>query len=488
MNTLLWNKTVQTLSGARSVASRPACCADPACAGATMRLRSAEGQQVALPYHTYGYDVLTRIGWLRQTRRATYEEIHAELRTHVQLSYSQVRSLYRDSFLPLLACHERQQTDRVAAIVTQYGGLVLALDGMAPEGGEPQLWVLHELLSGVVLRSGWMSRQDQSEPALDETIAAVAPEEAPTLPDPSPTDPTAPPYAGETPVVAAADEPTAPPVQEVVQPRPHAAHAPHDPIAQQVTTMISHVLCRVRYLLTWKGRPPLRLAGIEVVAELEELITRGTRWLTHRHDPCLAALVCGLQHAVTAVESTVATLRREAEWIADICDILAPVEGTARTGAEVAQHLQTYLNHLDPTESDPHALAFQQHLRKVSASYWSGLFHCYDDPNIPQTNNGLESRFRDTQRRILRTTGQKGRTRRILHRIGAWELLNLLPTEEETLNAMRQIAPSDLADERQRLYQHLERFRLHTRTPRQTKTQLDRLEQEWLALPPNTTA
>ena len=52
--------------------------------------------------------------------------------------------------------------------------------------------------------------------------------------------------------------------------------------------------------------------------------------------------------------------------------------------------------------------AFGRHLDKVSRSYWPGLFHCYDVPGLPRTNNELESRFRDTRRRLLRTTGQKG--------------------------------------------------------------------------------
>lgn len=41
-------------------------------------------------------------------------------------------------------------------------GLILSLDGLAPEGGEPQLWLIRELHSGLVLRSGWLSKQDQN--------------------------------------------------------------------------------------------------------------------------------------------------------------------------------------------------------------------------------------------------------------------------------------------------------------------------------------
>jgi hypothetical protein len=83
-------------------------------------------------------------------------------------------------------------------------------------------------------------------------------------------------------------------------------------------------------------------------------------------------------------------------------------------------YLDTVLRRPDVT---PTLYAFGRHLDKVSRSYWPGLFHCYDMPGLPRTNNEIESRFRDTGRRLLRTTGQKGLTQRTLQRQGAWELL-----------------------------------------------------------------
>ena len=85
---LTWDKTVQTLSSVLYVASRPSHCADPACAGHGMRLLSAEGQQIAPKGFGYGYDVVTRIGWLRQDRRDIYADIHSSLSSHVQISLS----------------------------------------------------------------------------------------------------------------------------------------------------------------------------------------------------------------------------------------------------------------------------------------------------------------------------------------------------------------------------------------------------------------
>src|SRR5713226_5841241 len=158
---LAWDKTVQTLDRVLSVASGPGRCPHATCAGSRMRLLSAEGQRIALPGSSYGYDVLVRIGWWRQEYRATYSEIHTELASQVRISESHVRYLYQHLYLPLLACHERQHRERLAQIAMQQGALLIALDGLAPQGGEPQIWFIRELSSGLTLRSGWLYQQDQ---------------------------------------------------------------------------------------------------------------------------------------------------------------------------------------------------------------------------------------------------------------------------------------------------------------------------------------
>lgn len=47
------------------------------------------------------------------------------------------------------------------------------------------------------------------------------------------------------------------------------------------------------------------------------------------------------------------------------------------------------------------------HFRKVSASYWPGLFHCYDNPDLPRTNNDLEHLFGSHRHHERRATGRK---------------------------------------------------------------------------------
>jgi hypothetical protein len=94
--------------------------------------------------------------------RATYTEIHGELASQVRISESHIRYLYQHVYLPLLACHERQHVDQLAQIAEVQGGLIIALDGLAPQGGEPQIWFIRELTSGLTLRSGWLAQQDQT--------------------------------------------------------------------------------------------------------------------------------------------------------------------------------------------------------------------------------------------------------------------------------------------------------------------------------------
>jgi hypothetical protein len=46
------------------------------------------------------------------------------------------------------------------------------------------------------------------------------------------------------------------------------------------------------------------------------------------------------------------------------------------------------------------------HFLKVSASYWPGLFHCYDVTGLPRTNNDLEQYFGSARYHQRRASGR----------------------------------------------------------------------------------
>ena len=48
-----------------------------------------------------------------------------------------------------------------------------------------------------------------------------------------------------------------------------------------------------------------------------------------------------------------------------------------------------------------------EHFLKVTRSYWDGLFHCYNVPDLPATNNDLEQLFGAYRHHERRVRGQK---------------------------------------------------------------------------------
>lgn len=153
-------KVVQSLDEVLAISYQPYRCMNPECANYGNSIRSASWLQLAPLHCTYGFDVIAQIGRLRQDFRIPFEEIYAQLKSQVVISESEVRHLYYERYLPLLACYERLAMPKLEEVATK-SGLLLTLDGLAPEGGEPQLWVVRELQTGLTLRAGWLSRQTQ---------------------------------------------------------------------------------------------------------------------------------------------------------------------------------------------------------------------------------------------------------------------------------------------------------------------------------------
>lgn len=77
----------------------------------------------------------------------------------------------------------------------------------------------------------------------------------------------------------------------------------------------------------------------------------------------------------------------------------------------VAQRYHAWLAGLEqqiPSSSLPAKLqAAGRHFLKVSRSYDNGLFHCYDIPGLPRTNNGLEQTFGSMRYHERRASGRK---------------------------------------------------------------------------------
>lgn len=98
--------------------------------------------------------------------------------------------------------------------------------------------------------------------------------------------------------------------------------------------------------------------------------------------------------------------------ILGIRNILWPKK-LAKDGGIVKKRLRTFLDsqsRIAPQRGPGAYLRrFIRHAMIVTASYWEGLFHCYDDPRIPQTSNTIEQLF-GKAKRLLRACGGRKST------------------------------------------------------------------------------
>jgi len=529
-------KTIQTMNGVLNIAYRPKFCARARCAAAPLALPSADWQQLAPKGCTYGYDVIASLGWQRQHAQLPFAVLHERLTASVQISETHVRCLYHGTYLPLLACYERQHLSELQALAHRSGGLLLGLDGLAPEGGEPQLWIVRELHTGWTLRSGWLASQEEATfAAFLQPIAALGLPVLATLSDKQPSVRLALEHAfpqaqhaycqihylqNAARPIAEADEqmkiqlrqtvraevaellhpktpenagvltstgllpspaPVAPvaPVSGLPSERARAAQA-----AAERETIVQDLLQRVQYLLTLKARPPFRLAGIEMVEQLQQVVRCLNQLLRQQPEPRLQALRAGLQRALQALRADYRELRQAADWLAQLADVLDPDGKPARSAASVCAQWQQVLDDIQAQSmGSPRLQRFAASIVKVSASYAPGLFHTYDIPDLPRTNNARESEFRDVKRRLLRTTGQKGAVKRLLLREGAWELIPGPVTLAETVAAIATVKLAELSQEQLRVDAHRARFRLHTRSAKRSEAQLKDLVRRWKELP-----
>ncbi len=171
---LNWRKHIQTLTHQLYVSNRGAYC--DACQNDHLTYLSLHAAQLSLPDCTYGLDVIVKIGYLRDYYRLTYPLIGKQLPPHIKVSTRHLANLYKE-YLALLACAQRLDLDKLKQAVCEYGGLIYAVDGLEPEGGQPQLWSVREVLTGTLLAAGWVTRVNQ-----DTLVEFLTPVKALNLP------------------------------------------------------------------------------------------------------------------------------------------------------------------------------------------------------------------------------------------------------------------------------------------------------------------
>ena len=172
----LSERTVITLEAVVKLVHAGYRCPDTQCAGHQRTYRSVRADALALPWFTYGVDIVLLVGRLRLREHQTVDEIHQELLKRleplgVKIARREVLYLFEAYCTVLRASSEAKDDVEWLVQVEKKGGIIVSVDGIQPEKGNETVYVVRDALTGRVLSA---ENVTSSETAVMKALLAPA--------------------------------------------------------------------------------------------------------------------------------------------------------------------------------------------------------------------------------------------------------------------------------------------------------------------------
>jgi hypothetical protein len=166
----------------------------------------------------------------------------------------------------------------------------------------------------------------------------------------------------------------------------------------------------VRSALTDDGRPPLDASGLKLLGRLEQIAASLDRVAgkVGRLPKELGKLRRLLRRGLEQTEPLWPAVRATYRWVKRVARHLG--RKGKRSGKDERRGLSGLLSKIRQAASESKDPVVAEQLRwfvKVTRSYWSGLFACYDWADVPRTNNDLEHLFGSHRYHERRSSGRK---------------------------------------------------------------------------------
>jgi hypothetical protein len=143
-------RTITTLEAIMRLILQIRRCLHPACPQVRQPYRPEAEGRLALPTHEFGRDVLTCIGTPRYAHPSSVPTLHQALVARGIAVAPRTVTNFLERYDELVAL-SLQATARLRRLTPPQGRVILALDGLPPEGGQEVLWGLRDGLAGEVL-------------------------------------------------------------------------------------------------------------------------------------------------------------------------------------------------------------------------------------------------------------------------------------------------------------------------------------------------
>lgn len=149
-------------------------------------------------------------------------------------------------------------------------------------------------------------------------------------------------------------------------------------------------------------------------------------------------------------------LKHQSEWVIELARLFEPYDshGHARTARQVQRDVQQFLEQLEqqaPQQPDEAGKQVITGILKAVRHRWWGLFTCYRVPNVPSSNNDLETFFKDMKHHQRRITGRKSVHEFILRYGPFAAFIDYAESSDDLLARLRQVKAEDFSQARQSL-------------------------------------
>ena len=485
---VIWRKHIITIRGIFYVVSYAYRCPHPICPRPDERYCSIEAERLSLKYYQVGIDVIAEVGNLRFKRHLTHREIKRQLRRRyrVAISTSEVR-LLTNVYLILIGCNREQDAELLERLRSN-GGITLSIDGIQPEKGNETLYILRDVMTGEVLKARNLSSNDTASiTSLLEDVRAMGV-----------------PVIG---VVSDAHKAIRLAVETVFPGVPHQYCHYHylDDAAKPVSEMdralkkdlkrrvrgiraverrakekpgkrsrlVLEYCSAIRAAMQDDGLYPLKPGGLRLYRRLMKIrrsMERSCNTNPHRDLDRLIEILSVLDLEASRYRR----IRRLHRLVAEAAKTL----GVKAEGETAKGLMESYLDGL-PKLRYLEDKAAVENIRRVTASFWPGLFHCYDHPFLPATNNALEVYIRSLKAGYRKTTGRVGCQGHIL-RYGAYVVhVDFSVSRRETVSRFQSVSYEAFLRKREEFESVQERFRFSCRVRRNLDGFLRDQEKQW---------
>src|SRR2546425_2795557 len=169
-------RTVITLDGVIKLNHAGYRCPDVECPGHQRTYRSPVADALALPYFTFGLDIVLLVGRLRLREHQTVDEIHQEVLRRLELlgvkiARREILYLFEAYATLMRASSEAKDDQEWLAQVKKNKGIIVSVDGIQPEKGNETVYLVRDALTGRVLAA---ENVTSSETAVMKALLAPA--------------------------------------------------------------------------------------------------------------------------------------------------------------------------------------------------------------------------------------------------------------------------------------------------------------------------